>query len=366
MCIICAKPAGIKLPDDSTIRRMFNHNRDGAGIMYTINGKVKIVKGLMTVDSVFAELDAIRKKIDVDKEAMVLHFRIGTAGGNIPANTHPYPITDSLHLLQKLETITDVGVAHNGIIDITPRQKNINDTMEYIMSQLAPLKRAVPKFYENKDLMLMVKNAISSKMAFLTADRFIYTIGDFIEDDGLLYSNSSYLGYDYRSYNYKYSKYYGGSGSAWHTGWDDDDWDVYPYGGTNLTSPASTSSANKPTASKAKNSIPVRIPMMFLNEEEYAILEDGSMIDSSSAILLIDENMDVYIYDFTLDCALYIGGDAYNAATGMPVKFNWERMSMEYVDLDAVYGEDEEAEAEDADAEDPSFKLAEVTNDKPL
>ena len=363
MCIICAKPAGVKLPDEATISRMFNHNRDGAGIMYTCNGKVKIVKGLMTQAEVFSALESIGKKIDTIKEAMVLHFRIGTAGGNIPANTHPYPITDSLPLLQKLETITDVGVAHNGIIDITPRQKNINDTMEYIMSQLAPLKRAVPKFYENKDLMLMVKNAISSKMAFLTSDRFIYTIGDFIEEDGLLYSNSSYMSYDYRNYSYKYSKYYGGTGSAWKTGWDndyDDEWEgYYPYGSTNLTSlPAS----NDKNTSKTKLHAAIRMPMMFLDEGEYVILDDGAMLDADSSILLIDENTDVYVYDFTLDCALYIGGTAYNSTTGMPVKFNWERMTYEYVDMDqeAYMDEPDDKPSEPAKAD----SNPEVDNDK--
>ena len=356
MCIICAKPAGVNLPDEATISRMFSHNRDGAGIMYTCNGKVKIVKGLMTAGDVFKTLDVIKKKIDPLKEAMVLHFRIGTAGGNIPANTHPYPITDSLPLLQKLETITDVGVAHNGIIDITPRQKNINDTMEYIMSQLAPLKRAVPKFYENKDLMLMVKNAISSKMAFLTGDRFIYTIGDFIEEDGLLYSNSSYQDYDYRNFTYKYSKYYGDN-SKWKTGWDEwddeDEWEgYYPYGGTVLSLPTKDTEKEKEISHK-KPAVIIRMPMMFLEEGEYAILDDGSMVDADSSILLIDECLDVYTYDFTMDCAVYIGGSAYNTS-GLPLKFDYERMSSEYVDISCDDGYDEEEEA----------KKEEVSNDK--
>jgi len=107
-------------------------------------------------------------------------------------------ITDSVGALSKLVATVSIGVAHNGIIRITPR-KGISDTMEYIITQLAPLKRAMPRFYENKNAMLMVKNAIDSKMAFLTQDGRIFTIGDFVTDNGVLYSNRTYRENTYRS-----------------------------------------------------------------------------------------------------------------------------------------------------------------------
>lgn len=192
MCIICAKPAKLPMPPHETMERMWWSNPDGAGFMYAVNGRVIIEKGFMTLSALETRIAAIAEKTDLTAVPVVLHFRIGTAGGNIPENTHPFPITDSIPALRKLRMEAPVGVVHNGIIAVTPRRKDISDTMEYIASQLAPLNRAVPEFYQNKNLMLMVKNAISSKMAFLTKKGEIFTIGEFTNDGGLLYSNSSY------------------------------------------------------------------------------------------------------------------------------------------------------------------------------
>lgn len=45
--------------------------------------------------------------------------------------------------------------------------------------------------------MQRIENEIQSKMCFLINDGEIYTIGKFIEDNGILYSNSSYEEYLY-------------------------------------------------------------------------------------------------------------------------------------------------------------------------
>ena len=45
--------------------------------------------------------------------------------------------------------------------------------------------------------MQRIENEIQSKMCFLTKDGEIYTIGKFIEDNGILYSNNSYEEYSY-------------------------------------------------------------------------------------------------------------------------------------------------------------------------
>lgn len=192
MCIICAKPAKLSMPSHAVIERMWQSNPDGAGFMYAANNKVVIEKGFMTLPALEARLAAVGEKIDLAAVPVVLHFRIGTAGGNTPENTHPFPITDSIPALRKLRMEAPIGVVHNGIIHVTPRQKNISDTMEYIASQLAPLHRAVHEFYRDKNLMQMVENAIASKMAFLTKKGEIFTIGEFVNDGGLLFSNSSY------------------------------------------------------------------------------------------------------------------------------------------------------------------------------
>ena len=187
--------------------------------MYNCDGRVHIEKGYMSLDKFLEAIDRLSKRLDLTKTGVVMHFRITTHGGTKPENTHPFPVSDSLPLLKKLKCSAKLGVAHNGIIDISPRSKDISDTMEYVMSQLAPLSRALPNFYENKDAMLMVKNAIDSKMAFLTGDGDIRTIGDFTIRDGILYSNHSF---EYYWNSYRSSKF-----SVWNK--DSETWDEYEY-----------------------------------------------------------------------------------------------------------------------------------------
>lgn len=223
MCIIAAKPAGVKMPDDETISRMWYRNQDGAGIMYAKDGKVRIDKGFMKLDDFKKHLKELSKTVDLDKTAVVMHFRITTHGGTSPENCHPFPITRSIKALQSLHQSAPIGIAHNGIIPITPR-KGISDTMEYIATQLAPLYAMKPDFFKDSNGIELVKNAIQSKMAFLTADAEIYVIGDFVEDDGIMYSNTSY-----KPYEYTFGAYTGPYGGSWSTGsvynsslWDDD------------------------------------------------------------------------------------------------------------------------------------------------
>lgn len=191
MCIIAIKKSGVKMPSDDTITTMWTNNPDGAGFMYAKDGKVYIEKGFMQLDSLLKRLHQLAGCLDVTETPFVLHLRITTHGGTSPENCHPFPISNNVSVLQKPSMPTDVGVAHNGIIPITPRPK-ISDTMEYIVTQLAYIKRYCKQFYLNKNCMKLIENAIHSKMVFLAADGTITTIGSFQDHEGVLYSNSSY------------------------------------------------------------------------------------------------------------------------------------------------------------------------------
>lgn len=325
MCIICVKAKNVNLPSTDTIKTMFRNNKDGAGFMYNKNGQVRIRKGFMTCDALLDALDELSTQINIKETAMVLHFRIGTGGGNVPANTHPYPVSSNLKLLQSLNTKTDLGVAHNGIIDITPRQKDINDTMEYIMSQLAPLKRGVPDFYRNKDLMTMVKNAITSKMAFLNGEGQIYTIGDFIQEkDGLMYSNDSYKPWSSRLVDYSKFKSYGYDSYGWNWDYCYDKDEVKDW---RLTTDAETNSSG--LCMKAQE-------MMWLDEDEYVIVrgDDGTDVwyDGFTSELLIDEDDEVYTYSVEKDCCIYLGGTAYTPEH-QHLHFDYSRANVEYVEV---------------------------------
>lgn len=201
------------MPDEKLIRNMFQRNPDGAGFMYLDKNKNKVIieKGIMDVKTFLKKV----KRFGVD-DSLVMHFRIGTSGGNTKANTHPFMISENIEDLKKLKAVTDVGVVHNGIIDIMPR-KGISDTMEFIADRLAHIKMAMPGFYKNKHILKWVENEIGSKMCFLTEKNEIVTIGDFNENEGVLYSNYTYEESKYKSTAIKPYSYY------------DYDWDKFSW-----------------------------------------------------------------------------------------------------------------------------------------
>lgn len=192
MCIIAIKKAGVKFPSDETLRTMWYNNPDGAGFMFLDHGNVTIRKGFMKLSEFMSAIKQARTEVDEIATPFVLHFRITTHGGTKPENCHPFPISDNVELLKKPVFHTNIGVAHNGIIrSVTPR-RNISDTMEYIASQMAHMKKIDKRFYRNKNFLALIEQAIDSKMAILANDGSITTIGDFVEDNDMVYSNTSY------------------------------------------------------------------------------------------------------------------------------------------------------------------------------
>ena len=316
MCIIAAKAAGVSMPPRETIRHMWDVNHDGAGIMYLDKGQVHIEKGFMKYKDFTKALDRLEKKLDLTATPVVMHFRITTHGGTNPENTHPFPITDSIGALKKLNITTDVGVAHNGIINAVSPRKGLSDTAEYVAMQLAPLKKALPRFYENKHAMLLIQNAIESKMAFLTRNGKIYTIGDFVEDEGVLYSNESYKGYSlFRSPNV------GCYGYGWY-----DDWG-YDYATANKSK---NKGASKDTPPFEDDTVDTDY-LMYLDDGDYVIFPDGEMFDGFS--FLLNESGVVFEYDWDKDVAVpVLGATAYSSA-GVPLRFDEELAEPVFVAL---------------------------------
>lgn len=212
MCIIVGKKIGIEMPDKTILKRCFDYNSDGAGIMWNYNNKVHIHKGFMKWEDFNNFLDTLSNQVDLKSSGVVCHFRIKTHGKLDKSATHPFPISNKARDLKKLSLTTDIGVAHNGIIPIKTIS-NLSDTQTYILKRLYNIQKTHPRFLESKRLMSKVEKEIASKMAFLTSDGKIHTIGNFIEQDGVLYSNRSFedrcfYGYDWLRYD---GFWYGGS-----------------------------------------------------------------------------------------------------------------------------------------------------------
>lgn len=201
MCIIVAKEKNCKIPKKQILKNCFDYNSDGAGFMYVNNdNQVVIDKGYMTFNDFYKRLKKLKKEYnDFKGKCLVMHFRIGTSGGNVAENTHPYVISKKIKDLKKLYTTCDIGVVHNGIIShYTPKKGTTNDTQRFIMNYLYKIYKYIPDFYKDADIMYGIERTCQSKLCFLNNKDELYYVGDFIEDNGIMYSNDTYEPY----YNY--------------------------------------------------------------------------------------------------------------------------------------------------------------------
>ena len=195
MCIICVSPRKVRQPSLTTIRTMFQRNPHGAGYMVARDGAVHISKGYMDVDSFIA---AIRAERFTAKDAVVYHFRISTQAGVNPEMTHPFPLSNRLAHMKALDVDCECGVAHNGIIRLTsdPDNKEYSDTALFITKFLSRIVRR-PEDLKDENVLALVHSLAGSKLAIMDASGYVATVGNFINERGLLFSNDSYLPFDW-------------------------------------------------------------------------------------------------------------------------------------------------------------------------
>ena len=184
MCVIAIKSAGAKL-NWRTLQRCWEANPDGAGYAYHDNGRVYVSKGYMA----FKDFKRAVKPSPISKsdEAM-FHFRIATHGVIAPSNCHPFPLSTSDDELGALDIVTNVAIAHNGIIGGMADDDNLSDTMLFIRDYLAPLgaDNVVDPMMHR-----IIGKAAASKLAIMSASG-IQTLGTFEKHKGWTYSNASY------------------------------------------------------------------------------------------------------------------------------------------------------------------------------
>lgn len=269
MCIIAIKKAGYPIPDDSILETMFNNNPDGAGFCYNHNGKVVIQKGYMTFKAFSEALKRVSENIDIYHSSMMFHFRIATHGGVKPALCHPFPLSKKISNLKRLYVQSDLAIVHNGVIPIEVKGA-VSDTMEYIRTSLVKRANINSEFYKNKKQRKAILAEINnSKMAFLDCEGNVYTVGEFIEENGIMYSNSSYKE---RTFSFNFF----------------DDYMSYV-----LTSPV----------------------------DEGYIVSDGNILECEYGQYFIDRCGRIYEYDYAFDVAFKIRGTAYNE-NGLPLSFD--------------------------------------------
>ena len=136
MCIILSCEPFAR-PTTEEITACWENNPDGAGLMYPEDNHVVISKGYQTLKDFLTMVKCVP-----ESAPLVLHFRIGTAGGYGPEVTHPFPVCRDLHTLHALDVECPVGIAHNGVLPYAGDDKKaISDTMEFIRTVCVPLDR---------------------------------------------------------------------------------------------------------------------------------------------------------------------------------------------------------------------------------
>lgn len=199
MCIAVFKPAGQKAPTFETLKQCFKRNPDGAGFMVAINDKVVIRKGFMKYKDFEKAYKSFFNGLQDKDYSIVYHFRIGTQGGNVPELTHPYPLTRDYSEMRKLESECEIGVAHNGIISLTSdhRITSRNDSMTFISEYLVDIIHGNHYWSKKPEKVRLVNRLLGggypNKLAVLSKTGYCALIGNWIKDNGIYYSNTSYV-----------------------------------------------------------------------------------------------------------------------------------------------------------------------------
>uniref|UniRef100_A0A6M3LYR8 Putative glutamine amidotransferase n=1 Tax=viral metagenome TaxID=1070528 RepID=A0A6M3LYR8_9ZZZZ len=199
MCLIVAKPRGVKMPGKKNLNSWFASHDDGFGLAYLQDDRVHIVKGAMDIKTMRRLIKRVNRNLNgtsLDDLDVIFHFRQATDGTISPKNCHPFPITNDLTAQSALETETDIALAHNGIIfDYSTYYKRAwthpnsdkTDTQEFIEDYLVGLGQSI----WNPSVQALIEAYTDSKFALLASNGITY-IGKFIEDNGFFFSNGGY------------------------------------------------------------------------------------------------------------------------------------------------------------------------------
>ena len=176
MCIIVFRPCDIPTPSKETLKRCWDKNPHGGGIMWqTSLGNLKVRKGFMTFDEMYAAIKGIPKNMNA-----VLHFRIGTHGENSAENTHPWPIEGQ-----------DAALVHNGIINWLSDDRSTSDSKRFADF----LSRIEGSVLYNQDLVPVFESILGGHNKVVVMDGINHVIlnencGEWFEE--CWYSNSGY------------------------------------------------------------------------------------------------------------------------------------------------------------------------------
>lgn len=306
MCLIVIKPHGLAMPSDVDMADWFSYHDDGFGLAFQHKNKVQILKGAMTMKEMFGILERMYQMIGsveaINQTNIMFHFRQTSGGAVIPANCHPFPISNNKGVLASTRIRVTSALAHNGIISAysdwdstkkTWKDARITDTQQLIEKDLFPLGE---RLY-TKEVLDMVGNLTESKYALMLPDKVLLTTGFISDDGGMLYSNHQYEWA--RNYGKGAAKYYG-YGMAY----DDDQTYNYVAPHAQLTTPKTE--AEKINESLAKTDDDLEAPCDTCKKDfcyDCSALDEDVVNRVGYRCELCDEYVSaLYVHDTTCVC----------------------------------------------------------------
>lgn len=198
MCIIAYAKSGVKI-EEHIIKTMFIGNPDGAGVMWKPldGGNIEIRKGFMDVESLLKAWN----KIPVECEKAI-HCRIATSGKISKGCCHPFPVRPKTDMMKKAVDKCYMALMHNGVISqCTPKngmKATCSDTMVFAAKYLYPLQKQIDK----ECIQDLLESFAASRLLIMRANAPTIMLGNWVEDKGVYYSNTSYKDYGYGYYRW--------------------------------------------------------------------------------------------------------------------------------------------------------------------
>lgn len=205
MCIIAIKPREVAYPSYKRVRTMCENNSDGFAIVWHVKGEPVRNYRTLNEKKFLKKYNEITSKYKAKDVSLFIHARIKTHGTQKLENCHGW-IEDKIGL----------AFAHNGILSIKNRD-DMTDSETFFRDIFAPVFEIGGWEAGERAIKACIG---TSKFCFMDMYGNIVHFGNYLKgDDGVLYSNDSYMEHTWG----RYGTYCGVHGyqSRW------DKWDRY-------------------------------------------------------------------------------------------------------------------------------------------
>lgn len=176
MCVIAIKKRNVEFPKVETIKQMCDNNPDGFALVYNVEGKgTKSMRSLKSED-LYKEYRKLLR-YSSDKVSFFIHARIKTHGTININNCHGWYSKEC-----------KLYFAHNGILSVKNRD-DMTDSETFLRDLFTPAF-----IFGGWDAAEKAINAVisTSKFVFMDNQGEIHHYGQYITDNGMLYSNNTY------------------------------------------------------------------------------------------------------------------------------------------------------------------------------